>query len=935
MAVVPMTLEIVATTDEVRVMVTAREADGLMVVQQLRAQFPEAELTSQNEILATAWAEDGMLEFGVMDFGLWREFVLPLANPGKVDPYASLIGAMAHLNEDEASVYQVIFTPLREPWGEQAVAAVTRRDGKPFYPGAEGEALMKAAQAKASRPLYAVVLRLAAKASTQHRVWSLIRGMAATLRLYSQEGGQSLVPLSNAGYDIADHCEDLRRRRSRRCGMFLTIDELASLAHLPSAAVKSPRLLRAVPKITPPPAVDEAEAGSIFLGWHDEARQSWPIKLSLRRRLQHLHVVGASGTGKSTLLLSMIQQDMASGQGLAVIDPHGELIDQVMARIPPWRWADVVIIDPSDEQHITPLNVLSAHSDYEKTLLASDLVSVFRRLSTTWGDRMNIIFQNLVLAFLEHREGGTLAEMRRFLIDAEWRADYLTGVDDPDIVFYWTETFPKLDGAKSIGPILTRLETLLTPKVIRYMVSQRENLIDFGQIMDAGKILLVRLPQGEIGKENTFMLGSLIMVKLQQMAMSRARMPSRARRPFFCYVDECQHFITGSISEILSGARKYGLGLILAHQDLQQLAENADVAAAVMTNASTRVAFRVSSDDARKLASEFAQDEVKAFIQLPDLHALCRIERSDQVYPLRLDFSYDIDPAAATESRNEVTRLSREHYTLPRADVEAEARRQMASGSPHPSKKGVKAAKGSTQVKPEEPPVGQEATISDVVADTIQIRPDELSIAGTLAEKPSVEVASADTNSTDMHRPSGMGRGGNDHQMIVEQLAREGGQHGYKTSKEASRTGGRADLTLENRLRKIGIEVAVRSNTAEEVDHLTNGLEAGFDFVVSISPVETVRVNIEKAAKKKFSKSELKRLRFFSPESMSSWLTELAEDDAESAPPPPEEIKRIGGRAVRIKHREVSSDERRKVEAEQLEVIATLVNKNRPPERDS
>ena len=212
------------------------------------------------------------------------------------------------------------------------------------------------------------------------------------------------------------------------------------------------------------------------------------MTLSAEARSQHCYVIGASGTGKSTLLLNLILQDIEHGEGIAVLDPHGDLIDEIMGRIPEKRSHDVVLLDPSDEAYPVGFNVLKAHSEVEKNLLGSDLVAVFRRLSTSWGDQMTSVLGNAVLAFLESTEGGSLVDLRRFLVDTGFRAKFLKTVRDPEIVYYWEKTFPLLV-AKPQGPILTRLDTFLRPKLIRYMVAQKENRFDLGAIMNDGEDL--------------------------------------------------------------------------------------------------------------------------------------------------------------------------------------------------------------------------------------------------------------------------------------------------------------------------------------------------------------------------------------------------------------------------------------------------------------
>src|SRR5579883_1241838 len=222
-------------------------------------------------------------------------------------------------------------------------------------------------------------------------------------------------------------------------------------------------------------------------------------------------------------------------------DVADDLIDKVIGHIPEERVEDVVLLDPSDEAYPIGFNILSAHSELERNLLASDLVSVFRRLSTSFGDQMNTVLANAIMAFLESSEGGTLSDLRRFLVEPSFRARFLQSVRDPEIVYYWEREFPLLTG-KPQGPILTRLDTFLRPKVIRHMVGQKENRIDFAEIMNGRKILLAKLAQGLIGEENSYLLGTLIVSKLNQMAMSRQNMAAQDRAYFYLYVDEFHNF---------------------------------------------------------------------------------------------------------------------------------------------------------------------------------------------------------------------------------------------------------------------------------------------------------------------------------------------------------------------------------------------------------
>ena len=386
--------------------------------------------------------------------------------------------------------------------------------------------------------------------------------------------------------------------------------------------------------------------------------------------MRHMHVIGASGTGKSTLLLRMILQDIEGGNGVAVLDPHGDLIDQILGRIPEGRVHDVVLLDPSDEDHPVGFNILRAHSELEKTLLSSDLVAAFRRLSTSWGDQMTSVLGNAILAFLESSEGGTLADLRRFLIETDFRARVLTKVRDPQVVYFWRKEFPLLSGRPQAS-IRTRLDTFLRPKLVRNVVCQKESGVDVGRVMNEGKILLIKLSQGAIGEENAQLLGTFLVSKIQQMAMARQETEESKRRPFYFYVDEFHNFATPSMAAILSGARKYRLGLILAHQQMRQLGRDDEVASAVLSNPHTRICFRLGDSDAKHMADGFASFVAQDLQNLGIGEAICRVERAEYDFNIRTRVLPEIGSQIASDRRRDVVAASREAYGTPSEKVEA------------------------------------------------------------------------------------------------------------------------------------------------------------------------------------------------------------------------------------------------------------------------
>lgn len=903
MADQPLVFEVIGSASETWSQWVADAGDAEDLHRQMQAHFPQVKLSVSRDSLVGSLPESG--EMAVVEFALSEPFMLPLASV-KHDPFVTLIGALASLVKDELGIYQVIFTPLTEPWAEHTVSAVTKADGKPFFD--DGAGLVKAAQQKTEGPLFGVVVRLAGIASEYERSWQIVRGMASALRHFSRAGGNEFMPLSNDDYDHGEHIDDVLDRCTRRCGMVLNLDELTGLVHLPSAAVQSKKFRRIdtnTRAVEPQPV---REGVCIGVNQHDgDASEVW---LSREQRVRHCHILGGTGTGKSTLLFSMIQQDIENGEGIAVLDPHGDLIDRVLGVIPPERVKDVVLFDPADEQFVIPFNILSARSDFEKQLLASDLVSVFQRLSTSWGDQMNSVFQNAVLAFLESSEGGTLSDLRRFLLDAEWREQFLQTVTDPDVRFYWKRAFPQLGGNKSIGPIITRLETFLSPKPIRYMVSQRENRLDFGGMMDSGKIFLAKLPQGQIGRENAFLLGSLVMTKLQQMAMSRARMPASQRRPFYCYIDEFHHFITPSLTEILSGARKYGLGLVLAHQDLKQLDKDKDVSSSVLSNAFTRIVFRVGDSDARALAEGFAHFEARDLQSLAIGQAVARIERADNDFNLSMPLPDEVDELVADEQRLATIDASRRAYAIPRKDIEAEMLRRLEADDAAASKtKKVKEPREvpTSESVPQSPPAPHQSSseIEPQKPDIERVAVPPTQPPDVLAERSEVATAQPIDNTKVPTPPPEAGKGGYQHRILQDRIRAIGEQQGFRAMLEMPTSVGREsiDVGLVRFDMRIACEISVTTTIDHEVGNVRKCLRENFDLIAIITSEERRLRQIEAAVIGCFDQTSAARVSYFQPDAFLTYLSTLTpppEPLAVPSAPAPAESVRKGYKVKRV-----------------------------------
>jgi hypothetical protein len=891
----PIAFELFAKEDRISLQLASSSHDAPTLHRQLTAFVPDLPFVQTERVLTEAWSKAHGIGF-IVDFGLANEFMLPLQVQQPVDPFVGLVAALSELRADETAVFQVIFQPVRHPWPQSVWNAVTDRNGKMIF--VNSVSLIPGTKEKLATPLFGAVIRAAAQAGTFERAAIIVQNMARALSVFARPENNHLIPLANDDYPFELHEEDLLNRQSCRSGMLLNREELSGFVHLPGDEVCSPRLRRQSLRTKVAPV----SPTGLLLGTNDHAGRSVEVRLNAEQRVRHIHIVGASGTGKSTLLFNLIQQDIENGEGVAVLDPHGDLVEKILGIIPPERVNDVVLLDPTDEEFSVGFNILSAHSDFEKNLLASDLVSVFRRLSTSWGDQLNSVLNNAILAFLESSEGGTLADLRRFLLDAEFRNRFLETVCDPDIVYYWRKAFPQLGGNKSIGPVLTRLDTFLSPKPIRYLVSQKANKLDFADMLDTGKIFLAKLPQGQIGKENSFLLGSLLVSKFQQLAMSRQRMSQGERRDFWLYIDEFHSFITPSMAEILSGARKYRVGLVLAHQELHQLQRDAEVASAI-SNCATRIVFRVGDSDAHALEKGFSSFVAKDLQNLDTGEAVARIERSDGDFNLSVSLPEEIDPAQAAVVRKRVITASREKYASPRAEIEAALFQVAKVETPSPPKKPIE--------KKVEPP-------------KVEIVPEPVIELPPQVESPPSPVA--DTRKP-MPLPMVEGMGGAEHKAIQKRIKEAAELVGFLAVIEKEIPHGSVDLAL---MRSGGVNIACEISVTTTIDHefgnVRKCLDAGFTQVVVISgkPQRLEQIKDAVVAGAGAEKSSL--VGYFTPDSFIEWLKALPViEPSPVSSEPTVTIRR--GRTVTRKAPALTTEERRQKEAAWMALNAEVMRK--------
>jgi len=328
------------------------------------------------------------------------------------------------------------------------------------------------------------------------------------------------------------------------------------------------------------------------------------IRTDDRRR--HMYLIGKTGMGKSTILENMIVDDILSGHGVAVVDPHGDLAEKIIEFIPPDRIKDVIYFNPADINYPIAFNVVEQVEPHLRHLVASGLIGVFQKLwADSWGPRLEYILRNAILATLDF-PGSTLLSVVRMLSDKNYRKRVVSNIKDPVVKAFWEKEFSGYAdkfASEAVSPIQNKVGQFLSNSLMRNIVGQVKSSIDIRDVMDKGKILIMNLSKGRIGEDNSALLGAMMITKIQLAAMSRVDVPEKERRDFYLYIDEFQNFSTDSFANILSEARKYRLNLILAHQYIEQLSEK--VKPAVFGNVGTMIVFRVGAADAEELVKEF------------------------------------------------------------------------------------------------------------------------------------------------------------------------------------------------------------------------------------------------------------------------------------------------------------------------------------------
>lgn len=541
------------------------------------------------------------------------------------------------------------------------------------------EEAIKALQLKIAKPLYVVNVRVVTSSDDPGRAEEIFLSIAGAFSQFTAAMRNSfkiIVPKKIAKLFFAYSFREFNSRQS----LLLNSEEIASLFHLPSESSDVPRVNWVRTREVPPPANLPAEG--IILGENTFRGEQKQVRLATADRRRHLYVVGQTGVGKSYRLFTpMVVQDIEAGHGLCVIDPHGDLVDNILERIPRHRLDDVIVFDPGDLRRPLGFNMLEYDltRPEEKSFIADELLSIFNKLydlKVTGGPMFEYYLRNALLLMLGDaaNEPCTLVDIPRIFSDAAYRQAKLNRCTDPMVVDFWTKEAAKATGDQGLGNmtvyIVSKFSSFISNDYMRPIVGQVKSAFNFRELMDQKKILLVKLAKGKIGDLNASLLGMIITGKILMAALSRSDLKPEDRTDFYFYIDEFQNFTTDSIAVILSEARKYGLSLTVAHQFIAQLTDT--IREAVFGNVGSLVAFRVGAPDTEALLKHFGPEfSDKDLTSIENGQAFAKLLINGE--PARPFTFTCLTPALGhSDLRTKIAELSRLTYGRDLAEVERE-----------------------------------------------------------------------------------------------------------------------------------------------------------------------------------------------------------------------------------------------------------------------
>jgi hypothetical protein len=599
----------------------------------------------------------------------------------EVDPMLPLLGVLSKADPEDRILLQFVLQPSPKSVTNNAYLYLRPKhkydeQGKLIREAPpEGKKII---EDKLSYPLVGIGIHFAASRT------QLLHDLTGAISVLDRPDGNSLVPARLLPWQKSSLWQHILQRQPFRAFNVpltaLNVMELSSLWHLPGVYTRIPNVAWSVSASFSEapenlPVYQKMSTEHLTLSTNNDINffasttfknQPSTFGIRLEDRMRHMYILGKSGTGKSTLLENMAVDDFKKGRGVAFIDPHGDSAESLLSYIPSHRINDVVYFNPSDREYPISLNILEVKNPDQAELVASGIVAIFHKLyGHSWGPRLEYYLRNTLLT-LTGIPGSTLPDVINMLTQTDFRKKTYPRIGNNQLLSFWKNEYDPLDEktrSEQISSILNKVGQFVNSPLIHNLISHDKSTVNLEQILDSGKILIANLSQGKLGEDNAALLGAMLITQLQLAAMNRVDKPKNERREFFLYVDEFQNFATESFIKILSEARKFSLGLVLANQYIAQIPET--IQKAIFGNAGTSACFVLGSEDARVMESEFGGIFTASnLVALQKYQIAIKMTIGGAVSPPFL--ATTLPPLKSTnQNRQKVINSSRQRYSRP------------------------------------------------------------------------------------------------------------------------------------------------------------------------------------------------------------------------------------------------------------------------------
>ena len=636
------------------------------VRQAIAAAYPSARLeeVSEHSVFSKVGKASGTIGG---EFTLRKEFIYPISTymESKRDASRALLNAVSSAGREDGVGIQFLIRPAYEKWTKRSISAAEQivknkgekkssggsslsardvmqalwkppeaSDKKEFQAekplSAVEQAKVDAIQEKIRYPGYEVMIRVVVSSNTAARSQVLLKNIVAAFALFDSPSFNGFKFHLTKNVDELATAFIFRFFPQANSRDILNSVELATLFHLPDQnSIPTSQVKRQMSKQVDGPT--EVMETGLLLGYNEFRGVRKPIRLADKDRRRHIHIIGQTGVGKSVLQENLAYQDMLAGRGFALVDPHGDLAEALLAKVPRDRVEDIVYFDPGDMSNPIGLNMFEFDHPDQKDFLVQEAINMLYGLydpghTGIVGPRLEHIFRNCALLLMADPAGGTFVDVPKLLVDEQFRNAKLKYVTDRQVLDFWTKEFPASQRSNEAGDliswVISKFGPFISNDAMRNIIGQTKSGFNFPEIMNNNKILLVNLSKGKMGDLNSKLLGIIFVMKFQAAAMARANIPEHERKDFTLYVDEFQNFATDSFETILSEARKYRLSLVLANQFMTQLKE--ELREAILGNVGTTITGRIGTTDAEIMVKRYtpvftAEDLTK----LPNFESVC------------------------------------------------------------------------------------------------------------------------------------------------------------------------------------------------------------------------------------------------------------------------------------------------------------------------